>query len=198
MRTLNIQTVMLSAIFCTVGLCQQVMADQVLEYKLELSNDGKSYEVWMKPSAEPQPNISLSGQLTIRVPHAADFKAVNLVSGVQDADWIEASRVNAPTENPKYDYLSFSYIGAQGGSAQSYAWKKDEDLLVFSFANEKGCVEGVSIIESNDPFLPENSKLKPNNSANTNPGNQFTNLGWGAVGENNFKGVYGKALKCPK
>lgn len=168
------------------------LADPVLEYKLALADDGKSYEVWMKPSVTPKPNISLTGQITLKVPHAANFKPTDVVAGVEGTDWIEASRVDAPKEDPKHDYISFSYIGAQGNSSQNYAWAADEELLVFSFANEKGCVNGLSIMQNNDPFNI------PNNSQQTNPGNQFTNLGWGAVGENNFKGVYGDSPKCLK
>lgn len=168
------------------------LADPVLEYKLALADDGKSYEVWMKPSLTPKPNISLTGQITLKVPHAANFKPTDVVAGVEGTDWIEASRVDAPKEDPKHDYISFSYIGAQGNSSQNYAWAADEELLVFSFANEKGCVNGLSIMQNNDPFNI------PNNSQQTNPGNQFTNLGWGAVGENNFKGVYGDSPKCLK
>lgn len=167
-------------------------ADPVLNYKIALADDGKSYEVWMKPSATPKPDISLSGQLTLKVPHTAKFKPVNVVAGVEDADWIEASRVDAPKEDPKHDYISFSYIGAQGNSAQNYDWTANEELLVFSFANDKGCVEGVQIMPNDDPYNV------PNNSQQTNPGNQFTNLGWGAVGENNFKEVYGDSPKCLK
>lgn len=167
-------------------------ADPVLEYKLALATDGKSYEVWMKPSVTPKPDISLTGQLTLKVPHEAKFKPVKVVTGVEGADWIEASRVDAPKEDPKHDYISFSYIGAQGSSAQNFDWKAKEELLVFSFENEKGCVNGVSIMPNTDPYNV------PNNSQQTNPGNQFTNLGWGAIGENNFKGVYGDSPKCKK
>ncbi|MDD5395364.1 MAG: hypothetical protein PHE17_20260 [Thiothrix sp.] len=50
----------------------------------------------------------------------------------------------------------------------------------------------VPLMANSDPF-----NTAPN-SANTNPGNQFTNLGWGAVSENNYKGNYGVPVVCPK
>lgn len=168
------------------------MAGQVLEYKLALSEDGKSYEVWMKPSVTPKPDISLTGQLTIKAPHDAKFTPDSVVAGIKGADWIEASRVDAPKEDAKHDYISFSFIGSQGSSAQAYDWESGQEKLVFSFANKGGCVDGVSIMANDDPFNVAT------NSAGTNPGNQFTNLGWGSVGENNFKGIYGDALKCSK
>lgn len=179
----------------TLGLglgANSAFAEPVLEYKIALADDGNSYEVWMKPTITPKPDISLSGQLTLKVPHAAQFKPTKVVSGIEGVDWIEASRVDAPKEDPKHDYISFSYIGSQGNSAQSYDWTAKQELLVFSFMNEKGCIDGVSIMPNDDPYNV------PNNSQRTNPGNQFTNLGWGAVGENNFKGVYGESPKCMK
>ena len=167
-----------------------VFADQVVDYKIAVSDDGKTYEVWMRPELTPSPDISLTGQVTLKVPSTVKFSAKEVVSSVEGADWIEASRVNSPEEDPEHDYISFSYIGVQGDSARSYGWKGEEEKLVFTFSNEGGCVDGISIMADDDPFNV------PENSANTNPGNQFTNLGWGAVGENNFKGVYGSETKC--
>lgn len=169
-----------------------VWAEPVLDYKLAIADDGKSYEVWMRPSTTPKPNINLTGQLTLKVPHQAAFKAVKVVPAIEGADWIEASRVDAPPEDPEHDYISFSFVGVSSGGAQAYPWAANQEQLVFSFANEKGCVEGVHIMPADDPFNIAS------NSANTNPGNQFTNLGWGAVGENNFNGVYGETPTCVK
>lgn len=169
-----------------------LMAD-ILDYKLSLSEDGSAYEVWMRPSETPKPDINLTAQLTIKVPSAANFKAVNVVSTAGDGkDWLEASRVDSPEENASYDYISFSFLGLQGGSARNYQWKKDEEKLVFTFSNEAGCVSDVSIMGADDPFNTAD------NSSGTNPGNQFTNLGWGDVGANNFNGVYGEAVNCPE
>lgn len=185
----------LARLLLTLGLglgANAAFAEPVLEYKIALADDGKSYEIWMRPTVTPKPDISLSGQLTLKVPHVAQFKPTKVVSRIEGVDWIEASRVDAPKEDPEHDYISFSYIGSQGNSAQSYDWAAKQELLVFSFANEKGCIEGVNIMSNDDPYNV------PNNSQRTNPGNQFTNLGWGAVGENNFKGVYGDSPKCLK
>nr|CAA6825667.1 MAG: Unknown protein [uncultured Thiotrichaceae bacterium] len=163
----------------------------VLEYKLSLSEDGEAYEIWMRPSETPSPDINLTGQVTIRTPADANFKAVNVVSTMGNGkDWLEASRVDSPEESDGYDYISFSFLGMQGGAARNYQWKKDEEKLVLTFSNEAGCVNDVSIMGDDDPFNITD------NSAGTNPGNQFTNLGWGVVGANNFKSVYGEGFKC--
>jgi hypothetical protein len=170
----------------------EASAAQVLEYKLALAEDGKTYQVIMKPSATPKPDISLTGQVTIKAPHSAGFKATTVKSTVDGSNWVEASRVDAPKEDAANDYISFSFVGLQGASARNYAWQAGTEKVIFSFANEAGCVDGVSLMANSDPF-----NAAPN-SSNTNPGNQFTNLGWGAVSENNYKGNYGDAITCAK
>lgn len=168
-------------------------ADATLEYKLALAEDGKTYQIWMKPAATPKPDISLTGQVTIKAPTDAKFAPKNVTSTVEGINWVAASRVDAPKEDAASDYLSFSFVGLQGTSSRNYAWEKGEEKLVFSFENEGGCVEGVTLMADDDAF----NTASPN-SANTNPGNQFTNLGWGAVSENHYKGNYGEAVSCKK
>ena len=167
-------------------------AAKVLEYKLSLAEDGKTYQLMMKPSATPKPDLSLTGQVTLKVPHDAHFKVTNLTSPIEGSNWVEASRVEAPAEDANSDYISFSFVGLQGSSARNYAWTADKEQVIFSFENEAGCVDGVSIMANDDAF-----NVSPN-SANTNPGNQFTNLGWGSVSDNNYKGNYGDPIACPK
>ena len=165
---------------------------QVLSYKVTLAEDGKTYQIVMKPSVTPKPDISLTGQVTLKAPHNSNFKVTNLTSAIDGTNWIEASRVDAPKEDAEHDYISFSFVGLQGASARNYAWKKGTEQVVFSFQNEGGCVEDVTLIANEDAF-----NVSPN-SANTNPGNQFTNLGWGSVSENHYLGNYGDAITCKK
>lgn len=167
-------------------------ATQVLSYKLALAEDGKTYQVIMKPSAAPKPDISLTGQVTLKVPHDSSFKVTGLTSTVEGSNWVEASRVDAPKEDATHDYISFSFVGLQGASARNYNWEANKEQVIFSFQNEGGCVDGVSLMANDDAF-----NAAPN-SANTNPGNQFTNLGWGSVSENHYAGNYGDAIACKK
>ncbi len=190
-KLLSLATTVAGGIALSLVASGAVFGGQVLDYKLALAEDGETYEIWMRPSAAPKPDISLTGQVTLKVPTLADFKAVEVVGTVEGADWVEASRVNAPEEASAFDYISFSFVGLQGNSAHNYGWEEGKEKLVFTFKNESGCVEGVSIMENDDPF-----NATENNSANTNPGNQFTNLGWGSVSENHFKSVYGEAVSC--
>ncbi len=190
-KLLHLLTSTAGVIALSLAVSGVAFGGQVLEYKLAMAEDGETYEVWMLPSIVPKPDISLTGQVTLKVPTVTGFKAIEILSTISGADWVEASRVNAPEEAPDSDYISFSFVGLQGNSAHNYKWVGGEEKLVFTFRNESGCVDGVSIMSNDDLF-----NAKEGNSANTNPGNQFTNLGWGAVSENNFKSVYGEAVKC--
>lgn len=185
-----LSSVISSAILC-LAASSAAFGGQVLEYKLDMAEDGETYEVWMRPSVTPKPDMSLTGQVTLKVPSDAAFKATEVVSAVEGADWLEASRVDSPDEDSASDYISFSFVGLQGNSAHGYHWTEGEEKLVFTFKNEGGCVAGVSIMANDDPFNSPDG-----NSANTNPGNQFTNLGWGSVSKNHFSDVYGKAVSC--
>lgn len=174
--------------FCT----QVAFAEATLDYQLALAKDGKTYEVIMRPATTPKPDLSLTGQVTLKVAHGKGFKVSNLKSLIEGSNWVEASRVDAPKEDPKHDYISFSFVGLQGDSSRNYLWEAGKEKAIFSFENAQGCLSDIAIMAKDDPF---NSSP---NSANTNPGNQFTNLGWGAVSENHYKGNYGDAITCPK
>ncbi|WGZ93831.1 MAG: cadherin [Candidatus Thiothrix putei] len=170
----------------------EAAATDILTYKLALAEDGKTYQVIMKPSVTPKPDISLTGQVTIKAPHDSGFAVTGLTSAVEGANWVEASRVDAPKEDAKSDYISFSFVGLQGASARNYNWEAGKEQVIFSFQNEGGCIDGVSLMAKDDAF-----NAAPN-SANTNPGNQFTNLGWGAVSDNHYAGNEGEAISCKK
>ncbi len=62
---------------------------QVLTYRLALAADGKTYQVLMKPTVTPKPDLSLSGQVTIKVPHEPAFQVAQLTSAVKGAEWVE-------------------------------------------------------------------------------------------------------------
>jgi hypothetical protein len=146
----------------------------------------------MKPSATPKPDISVTGHVTLKAPHDSSFKVTGLSSTDEGSNWVEASRVDAPKEDAKSDYISFSFVGLQGASARNYNWEEGREQVIFSFQNEGGCVDGVTLMAKDDAF-----NTSPN-SANTNPGNQFTNLGWGAVSDNHYAGNYGDTITCKK
>ena len=163
-----------------------------LEYKLGLAEDGKTYQLWMKSLSTPKPDMSLTGQVTLKVPHDASFQVANLKSNIEGVTWVEASRVDAPKEDAQADYISFSFVVLQGAISRNYGWEKDKEQVIFSFENKTGCVSGAAVMANDDAF-----NAMPN-SANTNPGNHFANLGWGDVSQNNYQGNDGATIKCAK
>lgn len=175
-------------------------AAQTLEYSIRWDTTDARYHVFMKPNATPATgkDMSMTGQVTIRVPHATDatkFTIAKLTNNVADITWSNNSRVDAPTEDQSVDYISFSMTPTD---TTAFAWQANTEKEVFSFGNTGGCIGTVSLINNlSDPF---NQPIIAggNNSAGTNPGNQFTNIGWTAAGEddNNYLGNYGAAADC--
>ena len=167
-------------------------AAQTLEYSIRWDTKDDRYHVFMKPTVTPSPrDMSLTGQITIRVPHAtgADaFVVDDPKSVVANTSWSNNSRVDAPEEDTSVDYISFSLSVIQ---SSAFAWQAGEEKEVLNFRNSATCIGPVSLINNDtDPF---NAPLLTGgqNSAHTNPGNQFTNLGWGGSTENNYLDNYG-------
>lgn len=164
-------------------------------YGIQLTEAGDAYQVVGVPSNTPDGNISLSGQVTLKVPHSDDpkkrFNLTNLTNEVKGVEWIESSRVDAPTESPDSDYISLSFI-VPSGTPNLFPWQAEQALPLFSFNNAGECLGDIDLMEDADPFnqMP--------NSVTSNPGNQFTNLGWGNINTNHYLGNVGKAAPCPK
>jgi len=164
-------------------------ADAAFAFKVAYNNG--RYAVYMQPNASPeQYNLTLTGQVTLKVPHGVDadsFKVIDIQNGVQGANWSSTSRINAPSEDQNADYISFT-VEFPEGNHQAYQWKAGEEIEVFSFANEGTCLGSVALLDNSDPFMA------PVNSANTNPGNQIDVLGFreGNLYANN----YGDAANC--
>lgn len=198
-------SVLAGSLVLGLGLSSMAQASQVLDFKLDLAEDGETYQLWMRPDVSPTlssedadsaADMSLSGQVTFKVPHE---QHLNILGGVQNAiekvEWFEASRVNAPVEDAASDYISISFVGTNDTSG--YNWEGGKETLVFAFkltqdGQSAKCVENVALMGLDDPFNVRG------NSANTNPGNHFTNLGWGSVSENNYRDNYGEPISCAK
>ena len=164
-------------------------ANQVY-YRIDWANSDQRYHVYMYPGSLPSPNRTLSSQVTIKVPHATgndQFKVNELQSATLANVWSDNSRVNAPPEDSKADYISFS---VQTMDPASFPWKTGQEIEVFSFTNAGKCLGPVKLLNNADTFnnMP--------NSAGTNPGNQFTNAGWGSDDTNNYAGNYGCEAVC--
>lgn len=163
-----------------------------VSYRVGLDADKVTYRVFMKSAASYsniQAKIS-TAQVTLVVPHgtsANQFQVSNLqgkVVGSNQMNW-GVSRVDAPTENKNADYISFGYNGS--GSPLLFNIVAGEEIELFNFKNTGNCTGSVALITNTDAFTPPNS-------ANTNPGNQMTILGFGTG--NAYQSNYGTTVTC--
>lgn len=172
-------------------------ASEVLDYNIRWNTADERYYVYMKPSETPTVDRSMTGQVTILVPHASGsqrFLVNTLSSHVSGVTWTQNSRVDEPEENINTDYLSFTFTTTR---SDAFGWQAGQELKVFSFINNGACIGPVSLLNNDtDPFIiPVNNGGE--NSEQTNPGNQFSNLGWAElVGDNNYRANYGDVADC--
>lgn len=165
-----------------------------LYYELTLNESGDGYQVSGIPTSTPDIDISLTGQVTIKVPHSNDpdkrFTTAAVTSHVENIQWLEHSRADSPTEDEQFDYISFSFISGKA-TPTAFHWQQDKAQALFSFKNNGPCLGDVELIADDDAFnqLP--------NSIGTNPGNHFSNLGWGGLSRNHYLGNRSESVACP-
>lgn len=165
-------------------------ASAAVKFRIGYEAASNNYAVYMTPDSTPSPDMLLSAQVTVVVPHAEgtnSFNIDNISSEVRGINWIDNSRVNAPQENNKADYISLAYYFS-GSRIPAFGWVAGQEKKILTFTSNLGCVSGVKLIDSQDPF----SQLP--NSAGTNPGNDFMNIGWKM--SNAYTGNYGDAVTC--
>ena len=165
-----------------------------LYYEITLNENGDGYQVSGIPNRTPDIDISLTGQVTIKVPHNDNpdnrFTTDAVISHVEGIQWLEHSRADAPVEDKKFDYISFSFISGKA-TPTAFRWEQDKPQALFSFKNSGPCLGDVELMGNDDAF----SQLP--NSANTNPGNHFSNLGWGGINRNHYLGNQTESVACP-
>ncbi|MEZ5536234.1 MAG: hypothetical protein R3F02_11505 [Thiolinea sp.] len=167
-------------------------ADGELEYRIAWDHSSQHYQVFMRPLSTPANDLSLSAQVTVKVPYvdeASSFNSAQVISYIPGVTWTLSSEVHGPDEAPGYSYLSFTM---EATDLRAFAWQANKEIEVFSFSNQSACLGNATLINNlADPFnqLP--------NSESTNPGNSFSNLGWGEFNDNDYKGNYGSvAADC--
>ena len=168
---------------------------QGVEFSVRWDTATSVYKVYMRPLTTPSPDTSTTSQVTILVPHADlpnrfVVPASTISSAFTGVTWSNSSKVYAPTENPNYDYLSFS---ANITDSQAFQWEAGVEQEVFSFKNTGKCIGSVALINnSSDPFNIEK------NSQNTNPGNEFSSNGWSVNADtlSAYAGNYGTAAEA--
>jgi hypothetical protein len=168
--------------FFTLSLYALSLAQ--VQYSIKLEPDGQTYTVCMKSSVAyntPQSQIP-TAQVTVVAPHGTGgtkFTVTGLTSYEASMQWGQNARVDAPSENPSKDYISFGFQGATTFNIPLNTEKK-----LFSFKNSGTCLGALQLIVNGiDPFDPPTG-----NSQNTNPGNAITILG---AGGDAYTGNYG-------
>ncbi|MEZ4706748.1 MAG: hypothetical protein R3A44_06065 [Caldilineaceae bacterium] len=138
-----------------------------IEFKVVATANG--YAVYARPNATPgEGGQTLTAQITMRVPHATGderFEISNLQTSVDGVFWWQRSRVDAPSEDPDGDYISFEfdYLLSNLGAMQ---WVADQEIELFTFENSGAAVGNIGLMETCSDFMAPNS-------TNTNPGNQI-------------------------
>ncbi|WGZ93833.1 MAG: IPTL-CTERM sorting domain-containing protein [Candidatus Thiothrix putei] len=168
--------------------------DGGVEYRVAWDSVDSRYRVYVRPTSTPDKDLSMTAQVTLRVPHATgDQKfTVSDIKTKAGTNWSLSSEVYGPAEDKAIDYLSFNFTPID---VRAFAFKSGVEQEAFSFKNTGPCLGSVALMNnSTDPFnQPPDA---PNNSAGTNPGNQFANAGWGVTDDNDYLGNYGTAANC--
>lgn len=160
-----------------------------VEYSIRWDTANSVYRVYVRPIATPTPDLTMSAQITIRVPHAAapdqfTIPKSSITSAHTNVSWSYTSTAPAPPENPNFDYFSFTPVIS---NQQAFGWQAGIEQEVFNFKNTGKCLGAVTIINNDtDPLVGGVSNL--------NVGNEFSNLVWAAG--NDYVGNYGTAADC--
>lgn len=138
-------------------------------FKLQLLNDGTTYQVSLVPEASYRPpmNMTSTAQVTIRVP-SGSFDVQNLINLQPNVQWEANSLTQAPAEAEASDYISF---GLATNGTDYLRYEEGIELPIFTFENALDCTGEVALVNNNeDPFMPPNTAQK-------NVGNQITIAG---------------------
>ena len=174
--------------------CSQAAFADGVEYKVVWDQGDARYRVYMTPDATPRVARTLSAQVTLRIPHGtlpSDFTNadIDLLNTRAGASWSASSRAFAPVEDTTTDYVSFTPTISNSGV---FALTAGEEQELFSFHTGGACLGLVTVMDNEtDPFNPTPGTL---NSAQSNPGNEFSSLMW--ADGNDFLGIYGAAANC--
>jgi len=150
-------------------------------------NENEEYVVSLIPDTTwtfPR-NIVSTAQVTVKVPTGV-FEVGEPTDLIEGVTFFKSGRDNSPSEDPQFDYISFS-LGTQGTTRIPF--EKGQKVDLFAFANTGTCPNGIVSLMDNftDPFYPPNSKQ-------SNAGQQMTVSGYGAP--DLPVGILGNGINC--
>ena len=110
-----------------------------VEYRVAWNQTDSRYHVYVRPTTTPTPDLSMTGQVTLRVPHATGTSkfTVKDIQPKSGTSWSLSSEVFAPTEDKATDYLSFSFTPID---VRAFAFKAGVEQEAFSFKNAGPCM----------------------------------------------------------
>ena len=155
------------SILAVLLFCGSVQAQ--VKFKMQLLNDGVSYQVSLVPeiSYRPPMNMTSTAQVTIKVP-TGSFEITNIKNLQPNVEWEANSFTEAPAESSDFDYLSF---GLASNGTEFLRYEEGLELPLFTFENGLECSGEIGLMDnSTDPFMPPNTAQK-------NVGNQITIAG---------------------
>ena len=125
-----------------------------LEYEIERLSNGK-FQVSMIPKVTyTAPNNTTSTQqITLKVP--TGFQYTGLTSINAGANYVQGSRINAPSQAPGFDYILFN-LSNLGTTALTYT--NGVKVPLFTFDKSGVCNnEVIAFMPNNDPFTTNTS-----------------------------------------
>lgn len=162
-----------------------------VEFSVRWDEASSLYRVYMRPTTTPaSPDITMSAQVTIRVPHndlpyRFTIPSSSIIAAHSEWGWPVTSRAYAPPENVNFDYFSFTANVPTNNDARQLNWVAGVEQEVFSFKNTGKCLP-VTLITNTDPIIGGESNL--------NAGNEFSHMSWSAA--NDYLGNYGTTADC--
>lgn len=149
-----------------------------VKLKTILDTDGLTYKVYLTSNQTFTGINALisSSQITLVVPHGSGneyFQLSNIKSPNTNMRWTFSGRTDAPSENPDYDYLFFSFINNTAPFIK-FDITTNQEILLFTFSRTSKCIGKLYLFNNQfDPFVFPNS-------IGVNTGNSLTILGaWG-------------------
>lgn len=167
------------------------LPDCLIEYKVELLDDGITYQVSLRSALDftGLDAVTNSAQVTLLVPSGSGSSGTFTISNLNSVNgmWANNTNIIAPSENPNFDYL---IIGLTNNGTDDIPYSADSETVLFTFENGGFCTGPVELMEANDPFFPPNSQ-------NINAGNEI--VLFGAGNQNAWCGNYGQgSAVCPQ
>jgi large repetitive protein len=136
--------------------CQDpaVVSACLIKYQLETVN-GCEYRVSMIPDTTWNNTFGITkvAKVTLRVPHNC-FQVADLTSLSFGANFSVANIVQAPADNPAYDYICFNMTTVP---TVAVPYVKGVPVPLFTFKNSGNCCGNIELMPTTDPFAHGNT-----------------------------------------